>query len=108
MKSGNQQFGLRIKELREEKGLTQEQLAELMEVEYQTINRIENGIYFTNYKNLEKFAKVFNVQIDSLFDYSHKKPVTELKTEILNWTNSCTPKQLELLYKAMRAISQFD
>ncbi len=108
MKSGNLQFGQRIKELREEKKLTQEQLAELMEVEYQTINRIENGIYFTNYKNLEKFANIFNVSIDSLFEYSHKKTEIELRNEIIDWTKNCNTKQLEFLYKTIRAISQFN
>lgn len=108
MKSGNKEFGLRIKELREERNLTQEQLAELMEVEYQTINRIENGIYFTNYKNLEKFAKIFNVSIDSLFNFSHKKSDNELKQEITNWLDNCTRKHLEFVYKTIRALSQID
>ena len=57
MASGNKLFGKRIRELREKNNLTQEKLAEILDLDYQTISRIETGYYFTSYENLEKFAK---------------------------------------------------
>lgn len=107
MSSGNKIFGARIKELREEQGLTQESLAEKVGVEYQTINRIENGVYFTNYTNLEKFAKAFNVSIDELFNYSHIKKKPNLIKEITKFLESSDPNELEFIYKFIRALGQY-
>lgn len=107
MTSGNKLFGTRIKELREEKGLTQEDLAELIGVEYQTINRIENGVYFTNYSNLEKLAKAFNVSIDELFNYSHIKKKPKLIKEINAFLEKSASKEIELIYKFVRALGQY-
>jgi len=107
MSSGNKQFGARIKELREEQNLTQENLAELIGVEYQTINRIENGVYFTNYINLEKFAKAFNVSIEELFNYSHIKKKPKLIREINEFMEKSTPKELEFIHKFIRALGQY-
>lgn len=107
MSSGNKEFGARIKELREEQNLTQENLAELIGVEYQTINRIENGVYFTNYTNLEKFAKAFNIPIEELFNYSHIKKKPKLIKEINEFLDKSTPKELEFIYKFIRALGQY-
>ncbi len=68
--AGNKDFGKHIKKLREAKGYSQEQLAELVGLEYQTISRIETGYYFTSYENLQKIAKALNLTIKDLFDFS--------------------------------------
>ncbi|MEI8129235.1 MAG: helix-turn-helix transcriptional regulator [bacterium] len=107
MSSGSKQFGARIKELREEQGLTQENLAENIGVEYQTINRIENGVYFTNYNNLENLAKTFNVSIDELFNYSHLNKKPSLIKEINIFLENSAPKELEFIYKFIRALRQY-
>jgi len=56
-------FGLALKDLRESKGLTQEQLAENLNLQtYQTINRIENGKSFVTSELLQKMCNFFNVE----------------------------------------------
>ena len=66
-------FGSSLKELRESKKLTQEQLAEYLDLQsYQTINRIENGKSFTTSLLLEKMCKFFNVPPAYFFNnHSH-------------------------------------
>ena len=55
-------FGNNLKNLREYKNLTQEQLAESLNLQtYQTINRIENGRTFVTRILLEKICKFFNI-----------------------------------------------
>ena len=51
-------LGKRIKELRKNAGLTQEQVAEQIEMEQNTISVIESGRNFPTLMTLEKIAKV--------------------------------------------------
>ena len=55
MASGNKEFGKRIKELRESKGLTQEQLAEKVGIDYQSISRLKQVIILQTIKNQKRY-----------------------------------------------------
>lgn len=63
-------FGERIKELREKKGLTQEQLAEAIGVkDDRTIRYWETGTNAPKFANLVALAKALGVHIRDLFDF---------------------------------------
>ena len=85
--AGNKEFGKHIQRLREAKGYSQEQLAELVGVEYQTISRIETGYYFTSYENLQKIAKALNINVDELINGSVKQ---EFEVKILMGVKNLT------------------
>jgi transcriptional regulator with XRE-family HTH domain len=59
-------FGERLKELREEQKLTQEQLAEQLGTSKPTINRYEKNIREPEYDTLINIADYFKVSIDYL------------------------------------------
>ena len=52
---------LYIKELREEKGLTQKELADLMQVSFQTISKWETGANYPDITHIPKLADIFGV-----------------------------------------------
>jgi putative transcriptional regulator len=56
-----------IKVQRAKKDLTQEQLAELVQVTRKTINTVENGIYIPSTYLALKLAKVLGVMVEELF-----------------------------------------
>lgn len=58
-----------IKQLREEKNISQGKLAELCNVSRQTINAIENNKYDPSLKLAFDIAKHLGVRIDELFIY---------------------------------------
>lgn len=64
-----QQFGRRIAQLREQKGLTQEQLAEAVNCVVRTIQHIESGDYGTSFDMVERLAAVFGCQAYELFQF---------------------------------------
>lgn len=64
-----QQFGKRLKQLREERGLTQSQLAELIQVEPITISNIEVGRNGAHFKTIEKLTEALGVKARDLFDF---------------------------------------
>lgn len=59
-------MGIKIKAMRKKRGLTQKQLAELLEVKQSNISRWESGVYLPNATTLKKLAEVLNCQIDDL------------------------------------------
>jgi len=59
----------RIEEIRKERGLRQEELAEVLEVSRQTISSLENGRYNPSIMLAFKIAAYFKMQIDEIFIY---------------------------------------
>jgi transcriptional regulator with XRE-family HTH domain len=57
-----------LKELREKKGIRQQDLANETGVSIKTISRIENGDENIQYRNLKVIAKYFNVKIENLYE----------------------------------------
>ncbi len=104
MASGNKLFGKRIRELREKNNLTQEKLAEILDLDYQTISRIETGYYFTSYENLEKFAKAFNVEIKDLFSTKHLEEELNVEKEVIKILKKATKEEKKLIYKIVCSI----
>ena len=59
-------LGKQIKALRQSRGLTQEQLAEKMDVSVQTISRWEKSVNYPDITMLPILASFFNVTTDYL------------------------------------------
>ncbi len=60
------EFSEKLKELRKQKGLTQEQLAEAINISRTAISKWESGKGYPNIDALRHLAKTFNVSIDDL------------------------------------------
>jgi len=63
----------KIKELREKRNLTQEALAEKVDVTRQTILFLEKGKYNPSLRLAYKIAKVLNSKIEDLFSFEDEK-----------------------------------
>ncbi|MBC8569415.1 helix-turn-helix transcriptional regulator [Zongyangia hominis] len=62
----------KIAALREEKGLTQQQLAAMVETSRQTIISLENGKYNPSILLAHKIAKTFGKQIEEVFIFEEE------------------------------------
>ena len=74
----------RLKELRKEKGLTQTDLAELLEVTKLTISNWENGVSSIKSDRLKKLCEIFDVDAPYLLGYNNVKNETDLKVSVLD------------------------
>jgi len=63
----------RMRELREEKGLTQERLAELVDVTRQTILFLEKGKYNPSLRLAWSIAQVFGRPIEEVFSFDDEE-----------------------------------
>lgn len=63
-------LGKRIRELRVQKGLTQEKFAELLGIDQRSVSNIECGNTFPS-KTLFKIAEVLETRLKDLFDFEY-------------------------------------
>ncbi|HEK9826391.1 TPA: helix-turn-helix transcriptional regulator, partial [Streptococcus equi subsp. equi] len=62
----------RLEEIRKENGITQEELASILEVSRQTIGSLENGRYNPSIILAFKIAKYFSLSIEDIFIYEEE------------------------------------
>ncbi len=62
-----EQVGLKIKELRERRGMTQSSLAEAAELTSDEVSRIERGVREPRFGTIERLAAALNVATGELF-----------------------------------------
>lgn len=65
-------FGLLLKELRNEKGLTQEQFAEIVNVSNRTVSRWENGNNMPDLDILIQISDYYEIDLRELLDGERK------------------------------------
>ena len=62
------ELGKKIKNLRKERGVTQQQIADLINMHRSNYSKIENGQRDISVNALNKIAKFFNVSVDNLIN----------------------------------------
>ena len=95
--------GLRIKELRKKKGLTQEQLAEMTNIGERNLSKIECGQNFVSAETLLNLSAALDVAPFEVFKFEHYKDAAFMEQELI-----CAIKNkqtdINFLYKVYKAI----
>ena len=63
----------KLEEIRKQKGIKQEELADAMGVSRQTISSLENGRYNPSVILAIKLARYFGLNVEDIFIYEEKK-----------------------------------
>ena len=63
----------RLEEFRKQKGIRQEELAEILEVSRQTIGSLENGRYNPSIILAIKIARFFGTSVEEIFIYEEEQ-----------------------------------
>ena len=72
---GGDRLKNRLEELRKERGIRQEELAERLEVSRQTISSLEKGRYNPSILLAFKIARYFGMSIEEIFIYEEEEKV---------------------------------
>lgn len=96
-------LGQKIREIRKARNLTQEQLAEKIDIGTPNISYFETGKFSPSIETLEKIAKALNVEVYELYMFQPQKSIDEIRTELINYINS-DEYTLRLLYKFYKSI----
>ncbi|MDR1326832.1 MAG: helix-turn-helix transcriptional regulator [Heliobacteriaceae bacterium] len=91
-------IGLRIKEFRKKRSITQEQLAEMVNLDVGYISKLEVGRNFPTIGTLNKIAMAFNVDISEFFKHTSVNNI-DIKSELNKIFDSLSYDKQILLYK---------
>lgn len=91
-------LGLKIRDLRKKRGISQEKFSEMIDMNPRQIVRIENGESFPTAENLEKIAGALNIYPQELFYNDGFGNNDFLKAEIKKSLENLNNKELRMLY----------
>lgn len=97
-------LGLKIKELRKQKKLTQEQLAEILNLDIGYVSKLEVGRNFPAIGTLEKIAKALEVELYELFQFTAAKE-NDFKSEIVRIYDNLNKEKQYTLYRVARDLA---
>lgn len=101
-------IGSRIQKRRNEKKMTQAELAELIDTNQKHLSRIEGGYHRCTLDIIVAIAKALDVSVDYLIaDYEDSSNPSTVQV-IIDDIKGMTPKQLEMLQENIRTIKKFN
>ena len=77
-------FGQRFTKLRKEKGLTQEDIANRVNISAQAVSKWENDISMPDITVLILLADIFDISLDELLGRNKKQDVKLIKMKLIN------------------------
>ena len=101
-------LGKRICELRNQMNISQESLAEMLDISQKSLSKIETGKNFLKSETLEKILKAFDIKSYELFDFEHHDTPENLVNEIYKHIEIIrkNPELLTTLFKITQALSK--
>lgn len=81
------ELGKRIQQLRKSKKMTQEALAEIIDIDPKNVSKIENGNHYPSAETLVAIAKALDVEIFELFVFKDSLPYESMKQDIIDSLN---------------------
>lgn len=103
-----EKLGKRISELRKCLNISQEELAEKLDISQKSLSKIETGRNFLTSETLEKLLIAFNMKTSELFDFDHLDSQENLLEEIYNYiaTIKNDKNALKILYKITQSLAK--
>lgn len=99
-------IGKRIKYLRENRRLTQEQLAELSGLQPGTITSIETGVRFMSEETLAAIVKALDISYSELFSFNEREHNNSHIDAVIYEFSSLTDIECEYFLKIIRLYKQ--
>lgn len=99
-------IGIRIKELRRKRGLSQEQLSEKAEITPNYLSRVERGTENPTLDMFIRLANALEVEMWEMFDFGHRGSRRDLKSLLNKIAGDANEEQLRFMVKVLRAIAR--
>lgn len=100
-----QLLGKRIKELIKRKGISQEKLAEMIDVEPTTLSNIVTGRNYPLFITLEKIIKILDVSFIDVFKFDYQDTNDNLKEKTIKILDD-NPERMKDFYRIAKALTE--
>lgn len=99
-------IGNRLKQARIDSGLTQEMLAEQLNVSVAFLSRLETGSSHVNLHRLEQICRITGVSEGYILNGVSEESSNYLLDEFSELLKDCSPEQLKLIYNIAKLIKE--
>ncbi len=99
-------IGERLKKARSDKKMTQEMLAEKLDVSIAFLSRIERGNSHVNLKILSQICEILGVSEGYILNGTSSQSENYLSSEFNDILNNASPEKQKLIYKIAKVISE--
>ncbi len=104
MRSIKDLLGRRIRELRQKKQMSQQELAEKIGIDQRNLSNIECGNTFPS-KSLLHLARALNIDLQELFDFEHYKTDKETMLEYIRANiDSLSASEVKTVYRLIKSM----
>lgn len=104
MADTNKLLGKRIRALRKKDGLSQEQLAEKVNMSSKYLGEIERGQVNFSIDIAERISNALDIELTDLFDYQHELDRKTLMKKINSLIQDASDENLQLIFRIIKSI----
>lgn len=101
-------IGERLHVARKKAKITQQELAEKLNISVAYVSRVERGSSHINLKRLTEFCSIFGVSEGDILNGVSYNGDNYLSSEFTEILNKCSPQKQKLIYKLSKLIAEDD
>ena len=104
MSNQKELLGKRIKELRKQKGYTQDYLAEKLKIEPRQLSKLETGKHYPSFETIIALLETFNITFEELISFEHLNSANDIRKTLLKDIENIDDSKIQSVYKILRVL----
>ena len=97
-------LGKRIKELRKQRGFTQDYLAEKLNIETRQLSKLETGKNYPSFETVLGLLETFNITFEELVAFEHLNENANFKQKMFDEISELDDEKIRYVYKIVRGL----
>lgn len=104
MSNQKELLGKRIKELRKQKGYTQDYLAEKLKIEPRQLSKLETGKHYPSFETIIALLETFDITFEELISFEHLNSANDTRKTLLKDIENIDDSKIQNVYKILRVL----
>ena len=104
MSNQKELLGKRIKELRKQKGYTQDYLAEKLKIEPRLLSKLETGKHYPSFETIIALLETFDITFEELISFEHLNSANDIRKTLLKDIENIDDSKIQNVYKILRVL----
>ena len=104
MSNQKELLGKRIKELRKQKGYTQDYLAEKLKIEPRQLSKLETRKHYPSFETIIALLETFDITFEELISFEHLNSANDIRKTLLKNIENIDDSKIQNVYKILRVL----